>query len=119
MKDGDRYFKFVEWSDIDQCYIGSCPELCGPCCHGDDEGSVYKELCEIVEEVIELKKKYDEKLPEPKFRNQFLSQHEYVWEYFGDLFRNDPATIKSTSTARGVKYPLPRRKTISKKGFPS
>lgn len=42
--------KVVEWSDEDKCYVGSALPLMGPCCHGDDEATVYKELCEIVEE---------------------------------------------------------------------
>ena len=28
----DEYTKIVEWSDEDNCYVGSVPELCGPCC---------------------------------------------------------------------------------------
>ncbi len=27
MSKGDKYVKIVEWSDEDQCFIGSCPEL--------------------------------------------------------------------------------------------
>ncbi len=27
MAKGDRYVKVVEWSDEDNCFIGSCPEL--------------------------------------------------------------------------------------------
>ena len=40
MKDGARYDKRVEWSDVDQCFVGSCPGVIGPCCHGDDEEAV-------------------------------------------------------------------------------
>jgi predicted RNase H-like HicB family nuclease len=56
MKESSRYLKIVEWSDEDQCYVGSCPELFGAGCHGDNEAKVYKELCQIVDEVIELYK---------------------------------------------------------------
>ena len=42
--------KVVEWSDEDKCYVGSALPLIGPCCHGDNEAEVYKELCRIVEE---------------------------------------------------------------------
>jgi predicted RNase H-like HicB family nuclease len=42
--------KIVEWSEEDGCYVGQCPGIIGPCCHGDDEAAVYAELCEIVEE---------------------------------------------------------------------
>ena len=50
----DEYTKIVEWSDEDNCYVGSVPELCGPCCHGDDKETVYRELCEIVDEWVEI-----------------------------------------------------------------
>ncbi len=54
MKDSDRYLKIVEWSEADQCYVGTCPGLFYGGCHGDNEAEVYKELCEIVEENIAL-----------------------------------------------------------------
>jgi predicted HicB family RNase H-like nuclease len=49
-----RYAKFVEWSSEDQCFIGRCPELALGGVHGSDEARVYAELCEVVEEWIEL-----------------------------------------------------------------
>ena len=52
MKDGARLR--VEWSDEDQCFVGSCPGVIGPCCHGDDEAAVYRELCGIVDEWLEV-----------------------------------------------------------------
>jgi len=54
MKDSARYVKIVEWSEEDQCYVGSCPGLLLGGCHGDDEHKVFEELCEIVEEVLEI-----------------------------------------------------------------
>lgn len=27
MKPGDRYHKWVEWSDEDEAYLGKCPDL--------------------------------------------------------------------------------------------
>jgi hypothetical protein len=48
MKPEDRYHRFVQWSDEDQCYIGYCPDIFyGGCCHGDLEEEVYAELCGI------------------------------------------------------------------------
>ncbi len=47
MKESARYTKIVEWSDTDQCFIGSCPDLFYGGCHGDDEKAVFAELCEI------------------------------------------------------------------------
>jgi predicted RNase H-like HicB family nuclease len=60
-----RYIKIVEWSDDDQCFVGQCPGLIGPCCHGDDEAKVYAKLCRIVEEWIDLMKKDGKPLPPP------------------------------------------------------
>ena len=49
-----RYVKLVEWSDEDNCFVGSCPGLLYGGCHGDDEQSVFAELCLIVEETVNL-----------------------------------------------------------------
>ena len=66
MKDSARYAKLVEWSDEDQCFIGSAPGLTGGgCCHGDDEKKVFEELCDIVEEIIEIHKADGTALPPP------------------------------------------------------
>ena len=63
MKKKDRYLKIVEWSDEDQCYIGSIPGWIGKCCHGDDEIEVYHQLGQILEEWIEI---YDkDRIPLP------------------------------------------------------
>ena len=63
MKPGDEYLKVVQWSAEDGCYIGTCPGLLRGGIHGDDETAVYKELCDVVAEAIELYKKEDRPLP--------------------------------------------------------
>ena len=63
MKDSAKYVKIIEWSDKDQCFIGSCPSLLYGGCHGDNEQEVFAELCEIVEETIELYKQDSKPLP--------------------------------------------------------
>ncbi len=63
MKASDQYLKIVEWSKEDQCYIGSCPTLMLGGVHGDDEAEVYRELCQVVEEWIEIYHKDGEPLP--------------------------------------------------------
>jgi predicted RNase H-like HicB family nuclease len=65
MNDSARYVKIVEWSDEDQCFVGQCPGLIGPCCHGDDERLVYAELCQIVEEWIQTLKQDGKPLLSP------------------------------------------------------
>ena len=37
MSESAKYIKIVEWSDEDECFIGYCPGIIGPCCHGDNE----------------------------------------------------------------------------------
>jgi predicted RNase H-like HicB family nuclease len=63
MTAGARYVKIVEWSDEDGCFVGSCPGLFYGGCHGDDEKAVFAELCEIVEETIQLYAKDGKPLP--------------------------------------------------------
>ena len=65
MSETANYIKIVEWSDEDQCFIGQCPGIIGPCCHGTDEAQVYAELCQIVSEWIEIFKKEGKTLPPP------------------------------------------------------
>lgn len=54
MTDTARYIKLVEWSEEDQAFVGQCPGIIGPCCHGEDEVEVYRQLCEIVEDWIKI-----------------------------------------------------------------
>ena len=65
MKMSFRYVKIVEWSDEDQCYVGSCPGLLYGGCHGDNEQEVFSDLCRIVEETIELHRQDGRPLPSP------------------------------------------------------
>ncbi|MDO8909943.1 MAG: hypothetical protein Q7W55_15770 [Pseudohongiella sp.] len=63
MKESARYVKIVEWSDEDQCYVGSAPGLVYGGCHGGDEKEVFNELCDIVEEAIQIYKAEKKPLP--------------------------------------------------------
>ncbi|WP_295453791.1 hypothetical protein [uncultured Thiodictyon sp.] len=65
MKDSARYAKIVEWSEQDNCYVGSCPGLIFGGCHGDNEKLVFEELCQIVDEAIVLYKRDQKPLPSP------------------------------------------------------
>ena len=71
MNESARYLKIVEWSDEDQCFVGQCPGIIGPCCHGDDEAQVYAELCQIVDEWVALLKKEGKPLPSPTIGKNF------------------------------------------------
>lgn len=73
MKDSARYAKIVEWSEEDQCYVGSAPGLVYGGCHGPDERAVFEELCRVVEEAIELYKNDGKPLPPPTSGRDYAS----------------------------------------------
>jgi len=73
MSRGDKYVKLVEWSEEDQCFIGSCPELFYGGCHGSDPRAVFDELCEIVEENLALYEKEGKNLPSPMSGKEFVN----------------------------------------------
>lgn len=65
MNESAQYVKLVEWSEEDGGFVGQCPGVIGPCCHGDDEAAVYAELCRIVDKWIGILKTRGEPLPAP------------------------------------------------------
>ncbi|MGH8511932.1 MAG: hypothetical protein ACREUD_08855 [Gammaproteobacteria bacterium] len=65
MKESACYVKIVEWSEEDRCFVGSCPGLFYGGCHGDDERQVFAELCDIVDETLDLYKQDGRPLPPP------------------------------------------------------
>ena len=71
MKESANFVKLVEWSNEDNCYVGSCPGLLYGGCHGDNELDVFRELCEIVEETIALYHKDKKVLPSPTSGRDF------------------------------------------------
>ena len=60
------YLRIVEWSQEDQCFVGSAPPLIGPCCHGATEAGVLKQLKRIVDEWIRLRDSDGVALPPPE-----------------------------------------------------
>ena len=78
MKDSAKYVKIVEWSDEDQCYVGSSPGLIFGGCHGDNEREVFGELCRIIEEVIELFQKDGNPLPPATSGRDFANKMQSV-----------------------------------------
>lgn len=67
MKTSDKYHKWVEWSEEDQVYIGKCPDLITGI-HGDDPVSVFRELNEVVEDVIKHFQSSGRPLPAERVR---------------------------------------------------
>jgi predicted RNase H-like HicB family nuclease len=78
IKASAKYAKIVEWSEEDQCYVGSAPGLILAGCHGDDEKKVFDELCQIVEEPIELYTKDGKPLPPPTSGRDFATKMQNV-----------------------------------------
>jgi predicted RNase H-like HicB family nuclease len=65
MKESARYVKIIEWSEEDQCFVGSCPGLLYGGCHGNDELAVFEQLCAAVDEAIDLYRRDGKPLPPP------------------------------------------------------
>jgi predicted HicB family RNase H-like nuclease len=86
MKASDRFIKLVEWSEEDQCYVGSCPSLMLGGVHGDDETKVYKELCQVVEERIGRYQEDGDELPSPTAGKKFSGK--FVLRVGADLHRS-------------------------------
>ncbi|MBH0199467.1 MAG: hypothetical protein HP497_08620 [Nitrospira sp.] len=78
MRESARYAKIVEWSDEDQCYVGSSPGLIYGGCHGSDERAVFDELCQVVEETIELYHKDGKPLPPSTSGRDFANKMQHV-----------------------------------------
>lgn len=78
MKASARYAKIVEWSDEDQCYVGSSPGLVYGGCHGADETAVFEELIEIVEEAVALYEAEGRPLPPPTSGKDYANKMQHV-----------------------------------------
>jgi hypothetical protein len=60
VKPSDRYQKIVEWSQKDDCYVGTCPGLMLGGVHGPNKAKVRRELCQAFREWIRIREE-DEK----------------------------------------------------------
>jgi hypothetical protein len=67
LKPIDEYLRWVEWSQADQVYIGKCPDLITGI-HGDDPVQVYRELGEVVQDVIDHLQQIGKPLPAVRTR---------------------------------------------------
>jgi predicted HicB family RNase H-like nuclease len=85
MKPSDQYLKIVEWSEEDQCYVGTCPGLMLGGIHGQDETDVYEELCEAVEEWIKIQEEDGDPLPAPTAGKEYSGK--FVVRVGKDLHR--------------------------------
>lgn len=78
MKESAMYAKIVEWSDEDQCYVGSSPGLLYGGCHGVDEKAVFDELCRVVEEMVTLYRVDGKALPPPTSGRDYANKMQNV-----------------------------------------
>jgi predicted RNase H-like HicB family nuclease len=78
MKESARYAKIVEWSEEDQCFVGSSPGLIYAGCHGSDEKAVFDELCHVVEEAIAIYHKDGRPLPPATSGKDFANKMQNV-----------------------------------------
>jgi predicted HicB family RNase H-like nuclease len=85
METSKKYLKIVEWSEEDGCYVGTCPGLIYGGVHGDDESRVYKELCQVVSEAIELYESDEKPLPPPTADREYSGR--FVLRIGRDLHR--------------------------------
>lgn len=85
MKVSDRYLKIVEWSEEDNCYVGTCPGLIYGGIHGEDETRVYAELCQTVAEAVELYKADGKPLPPATANKEYSGR--FVLRVDKDLHR--------------------------------
>jgi predicted RNase H-like HicB family nuclease len=74
MNDSARYVKIVEWSVGDHCYVGSAPGFIYGGCHGNNEKAVFDELCQIVEEVVDVYRRDGRPLPPPTSGRDFVNK---------------------------------------------
>lgn len=78
MKESARYAKIVEWSEEDQCFVGSSPGLVYGGCHGQDERAVFDELCQVVDEAIRLLQQDGKPLPPPTSGRDYANKMQSV-----------------------------------------
>lgn len=67
MRPSDSYHKWIEWSDLDDTYLGRCPDVITGI-HGSDPVRLYDELCTVVDEVLTELERSHRTLPQPLTR---------------------------------------------------
>jgi predicted RNase H-like HicB family nuclease len=63
----DTYHRWFEWSSEYLVYIGRCPDLITGI-HGDDPIEVFKELQQVVQEVVDHFEQNGREFPTPRTR---------------------------------------------------
>src|SRR5262245_14985950 len=92
------YPKIVEWREEDNCCVGRCPMLFGGGVHGQNEARVYRALCHIAEEWVELLHQDGTPLPPTRRSAEFSGRF---------MVRIDPAlhqrlALKAAATGQSL-----------------
>ena len=97
-----KYGGVVEWSEDDHCFVGSYPGIIGPCCHGDNEEEVYRQLRLIVDEWLEIE--YEDR--KRNLYGQALGISPYVDRVKSHLaeYRRNRLGIEQAGTCAGKSY---------------
>lgn len=91
-KRSDQYLKIVEWSNEDNCYIGSSPGLFWGGVHGEDQTQVFQELCTVIDEIIMLFEEEQKPLP-PSTANK---------KYSGKISLRIPPELHKTVAIKAI-----------------
>lgn len=67
----ENYLKIVEWSQEDQCFVGTAPGLILGGVHGSNQRKVFDKLCEAVEDAIAMLKKEGKPVPVQAIKNEY------------------------------------------------
>lgn len=67
----DNYLKIVEWSQEDQCFVGTAPGLILGGVHGNSQRKVFDKLCKAVDEAVALLKKEGKPIPQQAIKNKY------------------------------------------------
>jgi predicted HicB family RNase H-like nuclease len=89
---GDNYLKIVEWSEEDQCYIGTSPGLLIGGVHGKDQKKVFVALCKAVDEALHVLRQEGRPLPDATVKKN----------YSGKIALRIPAQLHRRIAARAL-----------------
>ena len=67
----ENYLKIVEWSEEDQCFVGTAPGLILGGVHGNNQRKVFDELCKAVDDAVVMLKKEGKPIPPQAIKNEY------------------------------------------------
>jgi predicted HicB family RNase H-like nuclease len=66
-----NYLKIVEWSEEDQCFVGTAPGLIIGGVHGNNQQNVFNQLCDAVDRAVMMLEKEGKPIPEQAIKNKY------------------------------------------------